>query len=149
MHSKLKKYNIAFLIINIIAVIAGTITFFVLSADDELFILFGFITLILGSLVAAFIYVILGTIVETGKNVENIQSKLSSLEEDLNKDKTGSGSTGNSSGWLFRNDEGSTKGPRKTASPGQWECRFCNRINYIFTDVCKCGHTKKESENKN
>ena len=143
MNSILKKYNIAILIINLIGSIVSAIVLWV-----EEFIGFGFLALLGGIIYAVFIFVLIGTLVETGENVEALEYKISSLETAIKKD-AHPNPTPSSEGRmnLFADQSSSGRPPRQVA-PTQWKCKFCNRINYSYTGTCACGHTKKESEAK-
>ena len=83
MHETLKKINAVFGIVNVIGSIAGAI--FCWTED---LIGIGFLVLLGGLAYSFFIYVILGTIAETGENVASIKEetqKQSALAESIEK----------------------------------------------------------------
>ena len=140
MHRILKTYNVVLLIINSISVFVGAII--VWAAEEEFWPGFG--VLVGGAIYIIFIYVLLGTIAETGEKAEVIETLLK--ERGSSKD-DGSSETGNSS--YISKLTGINNSNSSNVRPGanEWKCRFCGRINNNYTGTCACGHSKEESKN--
>ncbi len=70
MHRTLRKFNVVFVIINIIGALAGAIFCFSLGQNGV-----GFLSLIGGTMYSLFVYIILGTFAEIAENVEEIREE--------------------------------------------------------------------------
>ena len=143
----LHKFNVGIGILNGISSIGGAIYLFI---EGEIVI--GIAVGIGGLLYTAFVAVLLGTIVETGKNVELMKAEMTGIKRFISEaginviNSVSSACTSESI--QFSREPQSFKG-RTSSGTGQWRCSFCGRVNMNYTGRCECGHTKWESNDTN